>query len=432
MKNIIFLLATSFMFAQANIHGQCGTYNLAAGTLTSASTEIEPFSVTGNVVDNSLGTDWKSQSSQTQWIMVNLGQDYSSICHIKLTWPSAFYFATDYKVYVSFDGAAASGQLVATVTGGDGGVDDIYPSSPVPGRYVRVEMTARAASWADHYELQEFAVFMGGTSNVCPTVSLSNPGNGSTISFGTTVNLTADAADADGNATITKVEFFDGTTKLGNDITTSPYTYQWTPALGTHTLTAKVSDGTCTITSAAVSITVTSPPAGNNWSVSGNTGINPLTQYLGTSDDNPLIIKTGSLATERMRITADGKILINQPTPPENDVNLKMAVNGGIWASKIKVTQSGWADYVFESGYKLMPLKALESFIQKNKHLPDVPSAETVIKEGLNLGDNQEILLKKIEELTLYLIAQEKRLQKQEKKVAEQAEEIRKLKSTKK
>ena len=82
-----------------------------------------------------------------------------------------------------------------------------------------------------------------------------------------------------------------------------------------------------------------------------------------------------------------------------------------IGARKIKVTQvTPWADYVFNDDYKLQSLPDLELFIKSNKHLPEVPSAEQVEKEGIDLGDNQALLLKKIEELTLYMIEMKKEL----------------------
>jgi hypothetical protein len=91
--------------------------------------------------------------------------------------------------------------------------------------------------------------------------------------------------------------------------------------------------------------------------------------------------------------------------------NYKLAVEGMIGARKIKVTQvTPWADYVFNDDYKLQSLPDLELFIKANKHLPEVPSAEQVEKEGIDLGDNQALLLKKIEELTLYMIEMKKEL----------------------
>ncbi|HMI02909.1 MAG TPA: hypothetical protein VK541_10530 [Pedobacter sp.] len=83
----------------------------------------------------------------------------------------------------------------------------------------------------------------------------------------------------------------------------------------------------------------------------------------------------------------------------------KLAVGGGIIAESVKVKpQTEWPDYVFEKGYPMLSLRELEAFIVKNKHLPEVPAAAEVKKEGLDLGEMDSKLLKKIEELTLYLI----------------------------
>jgi len=105
-----------------------------------------------------------------------------------------------------------------------------------------------------------------------------------------------------------------------------------------------------------------------------------------------------------------------------NDASYKLYVEGGIRTRKVKVDQNTWADYVFHASYHLRPLSELEQYIQQNHHLPEVPSAEEVEKDGLNLGDNQATLLKKIEELTLYVIEQNK-------KQEEQQELIKKLNS---
>ncbi|MBW0177574.1 hypothetical protein [Sediminibacterium sp.] len=82
----------------------------------------------------------------------------------------------------------------------------------------------------------------------------------------------------------------------------------------------------------------------------------------------------------------------------------KLSVNGNIRAKKLIVSQTGWPDYVFDPAYKLKPLSELSAFIQKHQHLPDMPSAKEVEEKGISVGDNQALLLKKIEELTLYII----------------------------
>ncbi len=84
-------------------------------------------------------------------------------------------------------------------------------------------------------------------------------------------------------------------------------------------------------------------------------------------------------------------------------------VNGKIRANEIVVNTTG-ADFVFENDYKLQSLEELEIFIKENKHLPDIPTAKEVEENGVSLGEMQTKLLQKIEELTLYIIEQEKRI----------------------
>jgi hypothetical protein len=82
----------------------------------------------------------------------------------------------------------------------------------------------------------------------------------------------------------------------------------------------------------------------------------------------------------------------------------KLAVNGKISCTELVVSLTPWADYVFNDDYNLKPLSEVEAFIKTNKHLPDVPSTLEVQKTGLNLGETDAMLLRKIEELTLYMI----------------------------
>ena len=95
----------------------------------------------------------------------------------------------------------------------------------------------------------------------------------------------------------------------------------------------------------------------------------------------------------------------------------KLAVNGDVFAKKVKVTQASadWPDYVFELNYQLPSLRDVEKYILEHKHLPDVPSAAIVEKEGQDLGEMNKILMQKVEELTLYLIEQDKRIKDLEK-----------------
>jgi len=84
-------------------------------------------------------------------------------------------------------------------------------------------------------------------------------------------------------------------------------------------------------------------------------------------------------------------------------------------------------DYVFAPNYALRPLAEVERFVRQNSHLPEVPSAAEVAKDGLALGEMNATLLKKVEELTLYLIEQNKQILEQKNLINEQNKRIEKL-----
>jgi hypothetical protein len=96
----------------------------------------------------------------------------------------------------------------------------------------------------------------------------------------------------------------------------------------------------------------------------------------------------------------------------------RLTVAGGIYAEKLRIKNDVIADYVFEDSYKLMPLDKLETSIKTNKHLPGIPSQKTVQRDGgIDVGTFQVKLLEKIEELTLYAIAQNKKIKTLEEKL---------------
>ncbi|AUP79696.1 hypothetical protein [Flavivirga eckloniae] len=114
----------------------------------------------------------------------------------------------------------------------------------------------------------------------------------------------------------------------------------------------------------------------------------------------------------RMRISRGGIVSIGSV---ERQLGYKLAVNGNIKAKEIRV-ETGWSDFVFEDSYNLPSLKEVESHIKEKGHLKDIPSAEEVAKHGIFLGKMDSKLLQKIEELTLYTIDQEKRIENLESK----------------
>jgi hypothetical protein len=115
---------------------------------------------------------------------------------------------------------------------------------------------------------------------------------------------------------------------------------------------------------------------------------------------------------ERVRVLSNGCVGIGTSTPDS-----KLTVNGKIHAQEVKIdllSPMTVPDYVFAPDYKLKSLKEVEEYINKNSHLPEIPSAQEIDKNGLFLAEMNMSLLKKVEELTLYVIEQNKRIEKLE------------------
>jgi hypothetical protein len=109
-----------------------------------------------------------------------------------------------------------------------------------------------------------------------------------------------------------------------------------------------------------------------------------------------------------------------------NPQGYKFAVNGTAIFTKVKVKTAGtWPDYVFAKGYHLPDLEWLEDYLAKYRHLPDIASEAEVKKDGIDVGDHAAALLKKVEELTLYLIEENKALKEQNAKQQDQATQMK-------
>jgi hypothetical protein len=143
---------------------------------------------------------------------------------------------------------------------------------------------------------------------------------------------------------------------------------------------------------------------GNNFLFLANSG------RVGVNTDNPTA-----------QLTVNGNMLIGDPaTVCIPNTNYKLFVQTGILTEKVRVAvncSANWADYVFASDYKLMPLTDLEKFVTENKHLPNIPSAEEVVKDGVDVGQMTSKLLEKVEELSLYIIEQNKKIEALEKDI---------------
>ncbi len=149
-----------------------------------------------------------------------------------------------------------------------------------------------------------------------------------------------------------------------------------------------------------------------------------------SSSSIPLI--WGDFAADELKFNGKVGIGLDSADFPDNaagvDVsNYRLIVNGGILATEVRVATS-WADYVFEDGYSLPTLEEVKCYIEENGHLPNVPSAKEVEEQGIEVGQMAKIQQEKIEELTLYIIAQNEELKSEKEINKKQDEEIKELK----
>jgi hypothetical protein len=128
------------------------------------------------------------------------------------------------------------------------------------------------------------------------------------------------------------------------------------------------------------------------------------------------------------QVRENGSVGIGTTTPG----SFKLAVEGKIGAREVQVTlQNPWPDYVFEPTYHLKPLAEIETYIKENKHLPEMPSAKEMEKNGVQLGEMNMLLLKKVEELTLWAIEQNKKMEKIQKENTELKARVEKIENKK-
>lgn len=165
-----------------------------------------------------------------------------------------------------------------------------------------------------------------------------------------------------------------------------------------------------------------------------NAGIFQITTGAGVNTDNKLIfgvhdgdysyiqaIQPGNDYRKLILNPTNGNVGIGTTSPSE-----KLSVNGTILTKKVKVTQLGWSDYVFKPNYNLRTLTEVEQYIKTHQHLPDVPSDKEVKSNGIDVGETQAMLLRKIEELTLYMIEQQKQNEQQQKEIESLRKQINK------
>ncbi|SHN30292.1 hypothetical protein [Mucilaginibacter sp. OK098] len=231
-------------------------------------------------------------------------------------------------------------------------------------------------------------------------------------------------------------------TLLGNNL--YPTTISNNVGIGTSSLAAKLTISNTSTTGLDQLVLVSTLGAG------AQSGIVFRTPYSGTTYDGSITSSfyngTGGMiftaprdypgdygfqfnsnsGTPRMFInTLNGNVGIGTVNPDQ-----LLTVNGTIHSKSVVVDANIFPDYVFNKDYALPSLTEVKTYIDQNHHLPDVPSAAEVEKNGLNLGEMNRVLVQKVEELTLYLIEQNKQLAEQSKQLIDQQKQIGDLKKS--
>lgn len=150
------------------------------------------------------------------------------------------------------------------------------------------------------------------------------------------------------------------------------------------------------------------------------------TWYVGTigNDDYTISKSYFTGGDGKFYINSTGQVGIGTITPA---TGYKLSVDGKIICEELRVDLStGWPDYVFAEDYKLMSLPELETYIAANGHLPNIPAAEEIKESGLEVGEMQRLMMEKIEELSLYIIEQQKTANLQQKEIEELKKQINK------
>ncbi|MBK8802888.1 MAG: hypothetical protein IPN71_12720 [Fibrobacteres bacterium] len=165
--------------------------------------------------------------------------------------------------------------------------------------------------------------------------------------------------------------------------------------------------------------------ASNTFDFYSYKGISWTKQFQLSTDGNMNLLRGGILQGGVERLNSLGGATFSG-LKVDGDVSVSGTITGKVVS--MGITASTVADYVFEPGYEPMALQEIESFTKSHKHLPEVPSATEIAKNGLDLTEMNLVLLKKVEELTLHAIAQEKRMVRQEALLEAQAKVIDQLK----
>jgi hypothetical protein len=268
----------------------------------------------------------------------------------------------------------------------------------------KVRIFVNTVNGSNAASLSGLQIITGRTAGTAPTVSITSPDNGDILAEDANYSINAAASETGGS--IARVEFYINSSLVATD-SVAPYSFAWnSPDEGHYTLEARAVDGTGGINTSTIVVDV--QPLSTFWSLTGNVRTNADSFFLGTVDTNRLAIRTNNL--ERVSILGNGSVGIGT----KNTFGYLLAVNGSAIFTKVRVKTAGtWPDYVFDRKYHLLDLEELDRYIKAHKHLPGMMPAAEAGQEGLDVATEQAALLKKVEEMTLYLIEENKKLKAQ-------------------
>jgi trimeric autotransporter adhesin len=223
------------------------------------------------------------------------------------------------------------------------------------------------------------------------------------------------------NTSGTTPVFGNGNTFIGNNISNATVSNTVIIGDGSGNQRLVIDDlGATTITALAGTNTgkvLTADATGKLLLVANTGDANLYTANGALAGDRTVDLASHNLIFTNGTSTTNGKIYIGSQTPslPTTTGNYKLYVEGGILTEKVRVALRNdptfWADYVFANDYKLAPLNEVEKYYTANKHLPNIPSSQELLQSGLDLAAMQAKQMEKIEELTLYIVAQNKAIE---------------------
>lgn len=458
---LLFLVTFSGIFAQTNV---------VLNKPVTASSTIAPEADAKYVTDGNLTLGWSSAvRNANEYLIIDLGKKYVGLKYAKIIWGNAT-LPSSVSVFYSMDGTNWTGFGSINSPSNITTINNPNPYA-MEYRYIKVDLLKTGYSPCglsevevyDKYDIYNGAIFnesvlIGGSFT--PSCKLQVNGNAAigydswfpltpqngllvsgSVGIGTT--LVGSKFQINGNAAIgypaSTAAPINGLLVAGNVGLGSTLTPQQNLHLGLNTaeggirLTTKFGGSSGAYT--------------NNFDIiskGGNTAAESTLEFRMGTGDNPTMgnkFKIGASGVFASKVTDldnsvyfidpnntsisgvfAGKIGIGTATP----VSL-LTVNGVVTceqvdvklvsANKISVKMDNLADYVFEDNYKLMNLGELEQFLKNNKRLPGMPSAIQVKQTGMDVAQTNNLLLQKIEELTLYIIEQNKRMEAQDKKI---------------